>query len=162
MNTLEFFKAILPAEGVHFLAIFKPSSKAPTHKAFDSLDDMAQAVADIEQKHPEWTIYHACAAYKESFVEVDGKKKYRVKDNWKSAQAFWCDIDCGQDKADEGKGYATKRLAAEALVNFCKATGFPTPMFIDSGNGIHCYWPLTKAIPANAWQAMAHVVCYYP
>ena len=28
-------------------------------------------------------------------------------------------------------------------------------MLIDSGNGIHCYWPLTKAIPANAWQAMA-------
>ena len=155
MNTLEFFKAILPAEGVHFLAIFKPNSKAPTHKAFDSLEDMAQNVSDIEQKHPDWTIYHACAAYKDPFVEVDGKKKYRVKENWKSAQAFWCDIDCGQDKADEGKGYATKRLAAEALVGFCKTTGFPTPMFIDSGNGIHCYWPLTKAIPAGAWQTMA-------
>lgn len=50
MSTLEFFKAILPAEGVYFLAIFKPSSKAPTHKAFTSLEEMAHAVAEIEQK----------------------------------------------------------------------------------------------------------------
>lgn len=155
MNTLEFFKAILPAEGVYFLAIFKPGTKAPAHKAFTSLEDMAQAVADIEQKNPTWTTYHACASYQEKFVEVDGKKKYRVSQNWDKAKAFWCDIDCGQDKADEGKGYATKRLAAEALVGFCKQTGFPAPMFIDSGNGVHCYWPLSKAIPASAWQRMA-------
>jgi len=31
-------------------------------------------------------------------------------------------------------------------------------MFIDSGNGIHCYWPLTKAIPADTWQRIAYAL----
>ena len=158
MSTLEFFKAILPAEGTYFLAIFKPGSKAPAHKAFTSLEDMAHAVAELEQKNPTWTTYHACSSYKDKSVDVGGKKKYRVSENWDKAKAFWCDIDCGQDKADEGKGYATKRLAAEALVGFCKQTGFPAPMFVDSGNGVHCYWPLTKAIPSATWQRMAFAI----
>lgn len=155
MNTLEFFQAILPAEGTYFLALFKPGFDAPAHKAFDSLESMAQAVAEIEQTNPTWSTYHACAAYNSAFVKKDGKKKYRVKENWNKAKAFWADIDCGEDKASEGKGYATKKEAATAVVNFCAKTGFPRPMFIDSGNGIHCYWPLSKAIPADSWLRLA-------
>ena len=155
MNTLEFFQAILPAEGTYFLALFKPGFDAPAHKAFDSLESMAEAVAKIEQTNPTWSTYHACASYKGAFVERDGKKKYRVKENWDKAKSFWADIDCGEDKASDGKGYATKKEAATAIVNFCTKTGFPRPMFIDSGNGIHCYWPLSKAIPSDTWLRIA-------
>lgn len=159
MNTLEFFQATLPAEGVYYLALFKPGYNAPSHKAFDSLEKLADAVAVIEQSHPDWSIYHACASYKEPFVEVEvkgeTKKKYRISQNWDKAKAFWADIDCGEDKAAEGKGYADKKEAFVKLRDFCAATGFPTPMFVDSGNGIHVYWPLTKAIPAETWQRMA-------
>ncbi|CAB4135492.1 Domain of unknown function DUF927 [uncultured Caudovirales phage] len=158
MNTLEFFQAILPAEGTYFLALFKPGFDAPAHKAFDSLESMAEAVFKIEQTNPTWSTYHACAAYNGAFIEKEGKKKYRVKDNWNKAKSFWADIDCGEDKASEGKGYATKREAAEALVAFCTKTGFPRPMFIDSGNGIHCYWPLSKAIRSEAWVRIAYAL----
>lgn len=159
MNTLEFFQATLPAEGTYFLALFRPGSKAPAHKAFDSLEAMAEAVAKIEQANPTWSIYHACASYNQPFIEVEVKgeikRKYRVGENWNKAKSFWCDIDCGEDKASEGKGYATKKEAATAIVNFCTKSGFPRPMFVDSGNGIHCYWPLSKAIPADAWVRIA-------
>lgn len=155
MNTLEFFQATLPAEGTYFLALFKPGFDAPAHKAFGTLEAMADAVVKIEQTNPTWSTYHACASYKQPFIEVNGKKKYRVKDNWAEAKSFWCDIDCGEDKASTGKGYATKREAAEKMVEFCQATGFPRPMFIDSGNGIHCYWPLSKAIPSDKWQRLS-------
>lgn len=158
MNTLEFFQAILPAEGTYFLALFKPGFDAPAHKAFDSLESMAEAVSKIEQTNPTWSTYHACASYNGAFVEKDGKKKYRVKENWNKAKSFWADIDCGEDKASEGKGYATKKEAATAIVKFCTETGFPRPMFIDSGNGIHCYWPLSKAIPADTWLRLAYAL----
>ena len=158
MNTLEFFQAILPAEGTYFLALFKPGFDAPAHKAFDSLESMAEAVAKIEQTNPTWSTYHACASYNGAFVEKDGKKKYRVKENWDKAKSFWADIDCGEDKASEGKGYATKKEAATAIVAFCTKTGFPRPMFIDSGNGIHCYWPLSKAIPSDTWLRLAYAL----
>lgn len=158
MNTLEFFQAVLPAEGTYFLALFKPGSPAPAHKAFSSLETLAEAVQQIEKANPSWSIYHACASYNQPFVEVDGKKKYRVKDNWNKAKSFWADIDCGEDKALEGKGYATKKEAATAIVNFCTKTCFPRPMFIDSGNGVHCYWPLSRAIPSDTWQRIAYAL----
>lgn len=158
MNTLEFFQATLPEEGVYYLVCFRPGQNAPAHKAFDSLEKMAAGVAAIEAQHPDWSVYHACASYNEKFIEVEGKKKYRVKENWNKAKSFWCDIDCGEDKASEGKGYATKKEAATVIVNFCAQTGFPRPMFIDSGNGIHCYWPLSKAVRADAWVRIAYAL----
>lgn len=158
MNTLEFFQAVLPAEGTYFLALFKPGSPAPAHKAFSSLETLAEAVQQIEKANPSWSVYHACASYNQPFVEVDRKKKYRVKDNWNKVKSFWADIDCGEDKASEGKGYATKKEAATAIVNFCTETGFPRPMFIDSGNGVHCYWPLSRAIPSDTWQRIAYAL----
>jgi len=33
-------------------------------------------------------------------------------------------------------------------------------MFVDSGNGVHCYWPFTKAIKAEAWVKLANVFKY--
>jgi len=158
MKTLEFFQAILPAEGTYFLALFKPGYAAPAHKAFHSLDALAAAVSQIEKTNPTWSIYHACSSYKQAAIDNKGKKQYRVKDNWDQAKSFWADIDCGEDKASEGKGYATKREAAEAIVAFCTKTGFPRPMFIDSGNGIHCYWPLSKAIPSDTWLRIAYAL----
>lgn len=162
MNTLEFFQATLPAEGTYFLALFRPGNAAPAHKAFNSIEAMAEAVARIEQTNPTWSVYHACATYKQPFVEVEvkgeTKKKYRIKENWDKAKSFWCDIDCGEDKASEGKGYATKKEAATAIVNFCTKTGFPRPMFIDSGNGVHCYWPLSRAIHSDTWLRIAYAL----
>ena len=58
-------------------------------------------------------------------------------------------------KAAEGKGYATKVEAAAAIRGFCLTNGFPAPMIVDSGGGIHCYWPLTRTIGPNSWRTMA-------
>lgn len=159
MNTLDFLRAILPEEGVHYAAIFKPGFYAPAHKAFTDLETMAEAI--VMMNTGDWTVYHACGSYKEEFIE-DGvdkngkpKKKYRIEQNWSKAKCFWADLDCGEDKAAEGKGYLTKREAATAMKQFCDKTGFPKPFYVDSGNGIHAYWPLTKAIPADTWVKIA-------
>lgn len=156
MNTLEFLRAILPEDGVYYTAIFKPGFHAPAHKPFTSLEAMADAIVKMDAG--DWTVYHACASYKDEFVDVDGKKKYRISDNWNRAKAFWADLDCGEDKAAEGKGYATKREAAIAMKEFCDKTGFPKPFYVDSGNGIHAYWPLTQAISSTTWVKMATVL----
>ena len=156
MNTLEFLRAILPEDGVYYTAIFKPGFHAPAHKAFTDLETMAKAIVKMDEH--DWTVYHACASYRDEFVEVDGKKKYRIRDNWNKAKCFWADLDCGEEKAAEGKGYATKREAATAMKEFCEKTGFPKPFYVDSGNGIHAYWPLTQAISSTTWVKMATVL----
>lgn len=152
-ETLSFLKKILPKDGIHYVAIFKPGFVAPAHKVFASLEDMASAIEKLDAG--EWTVYHACGSYKEEFVEVNGKKKYRVKENWSHAKAFWVDIDCGEDKAAEGKGYATKKDAITAIKQFCENTGLPKPMIVDSGYGIHIYWNLENSISHGLWQAVA-------
>lgn len=154
MDTLAFFRAILPEDGVHFLALFRPGEKAPAHKAYTSLESLADAAVKYDRTG-QLSVYHACSTYNEACIIEDGRKTYRKPTNWNRAKALWVDIDCGEDKAAKGAGYATKKLAAAALQEFCTKTGFPSPMVIDSGNGIHCYWPLTKAIRPVAWQALS-------
>lgn len=159
MDTLEFLRAVLPDEGIFYLALIDRKTGRVAHKPFVSLEDMAAAVA-VYDDGEQFSVYHACAAYKQRVVdvEVDGKtkKRFRVPDNWKAAKAFWIDLDCGEEKAAKGDGYVDKREAAKAVYKFCQSYDFPKPMVVDSGNGVHCYWPLTKAIPPTAWRKMAN------
>lgn len=158
MDTLAFLKTILPEEGYHFLALGRPTHSGLGHLAFATLEEMAAAIEKYSRSD-QVTVYHACAAYKQPsyIVEVDGKekKKYRGEPNWLGAKSFWCDIDCGPTKAEEGKGYIDKMTATKAIVGFCKDIGIPHPMVVDSGGGIHCYWPLTQNIGPNAWRRIA-------
>jgi len=158
MDALTFLKTILPEDGYKFVGLSRAGTPGIAHKAYESLELMAEAIASYD-KQTNLTVYHACAAYKEPSYEVlingETKKKYRGEPNWFRAKAFWADIDCGETKALEGKGYATKRDAAVAIVGFCRAHGFPDPMLVDSGGGIHCYWPLTQSIGPNSWRTMA-------
>jgi len=157
VSTLDFLRAILPEDGVHYLALFKKDQKHPAHIAFLSLEKMAAAVAKFDAK-PEYAVYHACASYKEPWYDENGKKRYRKQPNWNRAKALWIDVDCGATKAAEGKGYVDKMTAAKAVYGFCDKTAFPRPMVVDSGNGLHCYWPLTKSISPTAWQALANTL----
>jgi hypothetical protein len=153
MNALEFLQAILPEHGTHYLALIKNGRTA--HIAFSSLERMAAKIVEIDAK-AEYAVYHACASYKEPSYEEGGKKRYRKQPNWNRAKALWIDVDCGEAKVAEGKGYIDKLTAAKAIYGFCNKTSFPRPMIVDSGNGIHCYWPLTKSIKPAAWQALAN------
>lgn len=157
MDTLEFLRAILPEEGVHYLALFKEGHNAPAHRAYADLETMADAIEQMAGK-PQLSVYHACASYNEGFVEVGGKRKYRVPENWNRAKSFWLDVDCGEEKAEKSAGYATKRDAAKAVFDFADALGWPRPMLVDSGNGVHAYWTLTKSIKAESWRKLANAL----
>ena len=151
MNSLEFLKAILPDNGIYFLGIMQAGRHGVAHKSYTSIEDMAAAAAKYDAA-PNITVYHALAAYKEKSVTVGDKVKYRTADNVSHLKTFWADMDCGTEKAAAGKGYPDKTTAAKAMVAFCNASGFPRPMFVDSGNGLHAYWPLTEAIGADEWR----------
>jgi hypothetical protein len=129
------------------------------HKYYLNLEDMADAIPYWENNPKFVATYHACASYLKPFIEVekDGetRKKYRVEENWDRAKSFWIDIDCGQKKHDAGQGYLTKADGVVAIATFAKRIGLPRPMIVDSGNGIHAYWPLTKDISHTKWVMVA-------
>lgn len=158
-QAVKFFEAILPPGSVHFLAIAKQGKSAPAHKAFTDIEAMATAVAKYDQD-PNLTVYHACSGYEHPFIEVQQgdklKKQYRKPNNWKEAKAFWIDVDCGEVKDADGKGYPDKQTAVKTVYAFAKAVGLPRPMVVSSGNGLHFYWPLTEPIGHEEWRRVAN------
>ena len=93
-------------------------------------------------------VFLACAEYHSPDT--------RVAANASSACAFWLDVDCGEDKAAAGKGYANVEEAEVTLSKFCEDSGLPRPTHIvHSGGGLHIYWVLDDAVSHDIWQAHA-------
>lgn len=158
INKLDFLKTILPEHGIYYLVIFQEGHRFPGHKVYVDLETMADAIDNMAGSKS-LSVYHACASYQKAVIEVeDGektKRKYRIPENWDRAKAFWVDIDCGQEKFDKCDGYLTKKEAVVAVFQFSDKIGWPRPMIVDSGNGIHAYWPLTKDIASDKWVRIA-------
>lgn len=143
LDTEYFLSKILPTQGTYQMAVMIGGS--PIHKSFTTTADLAPAILSADKDNV--TLYHACAAYK------DGKN--RTAANTEAMRCFWLDLDCGDDKAVKGKGYADQPAAFLALKAFVANTGLPKPMVVDSGGGLHVYWPLMEAIPTDKWKMLA-------
>lgn len=85
----------------------------------------------------------------------------RTKENVRALKAFWLDIDCGEAKAqvnpDTGRpdGYVNQAAGLAALKDFCKVVGLPKPTLVNSGGGIHAYWPIEEEITRAEWEPVA-------
>ena len=98
--------------------------------------------------------FYGCAKY--------GELNNRTHANAKYFRALWIDVDCGEAKANEGKGYRTQAEGLKKFREFCVTTKLPTPIIVDSGYGIHAYWLLEETIERMAWEALAdrlHELC---
>lgn len=144
--TARFLERLWPGKGHQFIVTQDPRSSAfHTHPVAN-----AQIAAGFVS---EWSVkglnvFHACSAY--------ATVRQRTKENVSSVKAFWLDIDCGANKAETGKGYATQTEALAALNTFCAAASLPLPNYeINSGYGAHAYWILDKAIGLLLWQEFA-------
>ena len=151
MDTQQFLESILPSDAVCLVAT--KEGKGFKHKGFSDFGEAAKYIAECDAQGIE--TYHACSGYLRAPYTVNGRLVSRRDVNWKSAKAFWADIDCGAEKAEKGKGYPTQRDAAIALLGWCKEHGFPTPLMVNSGNGVHAYWTLTTPIDSATWCDLA-------
>ena len=85
----------------------------------------------------------------------------RQKENVKALRAFWVDIDCGPTKATPNEktgrpdGYIDQAAGIAALKQFCATVGLPRPLLVNSGRGIHAYWPLTRDVTRQEWEPVA-------
>ena len=106
-----------------------------------------QTLADVEQEtnvllDDGYDVYFACSKY-----ETDGS---RTNDNVKDIMSFWMDIDCG-----DGKPYEDQLSGADALRTFCRTLKLPKPWLVNSGRGVHAYWPLTSPVSRKEWLPIA-------
>lgn len=141
MQPQEFLAAVLPSSGLYCAA--ELTTKKRQHVFVDSLEalDNASTLFDVGNK----SAYFALSSFRE-----EGSREAQ---NAQAIRSLFIDIDCG-----DGKAYPTKRAAAEALHGFLTATGLVelgNPWMVDSGGGVHAYWPLGTDATIAEWKPVA-------
>lgn len=138
MNTLEFFKRILPDDGTYCLSTIDSEGRTK-NTFFATTTDLQKAAITT---NPSVHVYHACATYK-----APGNRK---QNNVHKVKSFWLDVDVREDK-----GYQTFEQAFNGLATFLASSGLPTPLTVFSGSGIHLYWPLDEELDEPTWKKYA-------
>lgn len=158
MTPIEFLQLLVPADGWLFTAT-QASGKGwinTAHKDFASASaHVAKLTADKRNA------YFALASYREARVwdallvardGTQGRWRTRIQSNTKSLKCFWLDLDV---EAGNEKKFDSKEDALAELIGFVRVVGLPRPMVVDSGGGLHVYWPLREAVPSSEWKDVA-------
>lgn len=145
-DTVAFLTCVLPPEGFYCAIVFnspkpRPGIDKPRHFFVDNLESLADVILANDRRGAT-TVYHACASY--------ASATRRIGANALGASCLWTDIDAGP-----GKAYADAADAAAAVVAFCGRVDLPVPLFVGSGRGIHCYWPLNETLQPSEWRVYA-------
>jgi hypothetical protein len=141
--------AVLPAEGRY--CVFG-LGKFPDQRFCDTRAEVDAIAQEFVKNNV--NAFYGCAKY--------GDLNNRTHINAKYFRALWIDVDCGEAKADEGKGYRTQAEGLRKFKEFCTTTKLPAPIIVDSGYGIHAYWLLEDTIGRMEWEALAdrlHELC---
>lgn len=155
MDTHDFLRAILPEGCWYFAAIPSPNGHGFKHIACQTTGELAQRITYLDTEQAQ-NVYYACSGYRTEFVTgKDGKRHYRTKDNVKLVKAFWLDLDVGPAEIGKAPKYPTQAAAISALGQFLVKTGLPRPMIVNSGYGVHVYWPLVNPIMPGQWSHTA-------
>ena len=135
MTRADLLSAVLSSDGWYCVVGLKKTGhpRQIFAKDMQEVDDAVQTLLDEQID-----VYFACAKYEESGA--------RTNDNVKNIKAFWLDIDCGINKP-----YADQSAGVNALRAFCSVLKLPRPWLVNSGRGIHAYWPLTEPISRKEW-----------
>lgn len=130
----DFLQSVLPTQGTYCTVAIKSGVvKQSFHPAIDDVDEVGTGLdaAGVDA-------YFALATY----LDASSRKV----DNAAFLRSFFLDLDCGM-----GKPYADQPAAAQALAIFIKDTGLPSPTVVNSGGGLHVYWPLTEDVAVADW-----------
>lgn len=137
MTPLEFLAVVLPSPDNGLYCAAELTTKKKEHNFVQYLDELP---ATITKWGDSKDIYFALSTF-----ETKGK---RTADNARFIRSLFIDMD----------GYDTKKAAAIALNGFMVKTGLDllgTPYIVDSGGGLHCYWPFTQDIAVDEWKPVA-------
>ena len=139
MHDFDLLDAVQPGDGWYAIVGIK-EGKAPRQVLVDNREEADAQVERIVAQG--YNAFFGVAKY-----ETDESRK---KENVKALKSFWLDIDCG-----EGKPYPTQEAGLTDLQKFTKTLGLPRPIVINSGRGLHVYWPLTEEITREEWEPVA-------
>lgn len=136
----QFYEKLLPTQGVYCIGELdrsSPKGKQMRHHYAETIDELITKIEGVNNRK------HDC------YVSPSTFEKYkRAASECVFHKSLFIDFDVGADKAEEGKGYATKEDAVAALDKFVEDSGLPPPVRISSGIGLHAYWVFDEDVSA--------------
>ena len=130
----DFLKSVLPTQGVYCTVGIRAGAVKQSFQ--QTIDDVEAVGSGMNSQGVD--AYFALA----TFEDDSGRKA----DNAVFLRSFFLDLDCGT-----GKPYADQAAAAQALSIFITETKLPNPTLVNSGGGLHVYWPLTEDVATSEW-----------
>lgn len=146
MSFSDFLGAVLPSTGLY--AVCELSTKRRQHAFVDSIDELDEWAQAFSERGLD--TYFALASY-----DAAGS---REASNVKALRSLFIDIDLRSKGAEL---YASKKEAAAALAAFLADTQLDrlgSPWLVDSGGGLHAYWPLDEDAPVAEWKPVAEAL----
>lgn len=144
MDTHDFLKAVLGDSG-HYCLLSIPSEnrKFRKQKFYPTIDALVSAAYSADTN--ERDVYFGLSTFDDPSVD-----KPRSVSNALQLRAMFMDLDCGP-----GKEFPDQGAAVLALRDFCKAVGLRKPYMVNSGRGVHVYWPLVTPVAVAQWRPVA-------
>jgi hypothetical protein len=135
----QFYEKVLPTQGVYCATGIVNGSAV--NKFAETLDGLYDIINDFSNR--------GCNTY----VALNTFNGFSRKgDGAIYARSFFLDLDVGQD---EPQKYQNKTEALIALGEFVDSNELPPPIVVDSGTGIHAYWPFEDDVPSDEWKVYA-------
>lgn len=141
MDTLSFLQKVLPPTGFYAAVVINPNKRQQGF--FSTLEDLARVVLTLDQCGN--NVYFAIS----SFVEKGSRKQSNVR----ATKVIALDVDCGA-----GKPFPSWKEGLIALGQFVQQLNLPKPMVVHSGNGLHVYWVLDRALEPLEWKPLAEAM----
>lgn len=150
MNAREFLELLLPSTGIIFTAT--PLDRGWANEHHTSIDSAVARTNALTYSGR--NAYFAMATFEKERVWSEAKERWeqRTQGNAQFIKSFFLDLDVDETDADK---FPSKEQALIELRAFTLKVGLPRPMLVDSGGGIHAYWPLAQAVTTIEWRPVA-------
>jgi hypothetical protein len=148
-----FFGSILASQGKPCLAWLVPHAAGKPyfrHKVFDTVDQFCDALDRIDFQ--QYNYYFCISTLRNNSMDIKGKDRVRVQQNMLYTRCFVLDVDIRPEK--EGF-YADMDSALKGVQDVCAAFSLPQPTIVNSGFGLHVYWPMADGIESEVWTKAA-------
>ena len=134
-----FYDTILPPTGLYCAVAIGPNGSISQtfHRSTRQLAERLQEINESGRN-----AYFALSTFKDDSSRKAANAAY--------TRCLFLDLDCGP-----GKPYAEQTDASVALRQFIEQTGFPDPYVVNSGRGLHVYWPLYDVLETSSWVELA-------
>ena len=137
--TTSFYTAVLPSAGSYCVVGIKNGKIITTFH--DTIEGLETRGKQLLAQHAD--AFFALATFRDT-------EQGRKAENAQALRSFFVDLDCG-----EGKPYADRAMALVALREFLTATKLPEPFVVNSGRGVHAYWPINAELDLETWRPLA-------